>query len=97
MHPNLCGISSVTGHIGCHNDVTDIVDNSCSGKRGCDFSVVDDLEGLGLSPCPQGLQMYLEASYTCVEGNPAQIVIKCCIHVFVCLFIVVFFKSKQLQ
>ena len=63
-------LHSIAGHIGCHSDVMNIVDDACSGKRSCEFPVWSELgEVEGLSPCPQGLERYLEASYACVLGK----------------------------
>ena len=50
-------------------DVLNIVDDSCSGKQKCEFAVWSNLKWRDdLSPCPEGLDMYLEASYTCTKG-----------------------------
>ena len=47
-----------------------IVDASCSGRQHCEFDVLSNLdERDDLSPCPDGLKMYLEASYTCIQGK----------------------------
>ena len=59
----------IAGHIGCHTSVLNIVDDSCSGKQNCKFEVGSNLdERDDLSPCPEGLKMYLEATYACVKG-----------------------------
>ena len=55
--------------LGCYQDVLNIVDNSCSGRQSCEFAVGSNLdERDDLSPCPEGLKMYLEASYQCLQG-----------------------------
>ena len=65
-HITLC----ITGYLGCHTDVVNILDNDCSGKQNCDFPVWSNLEGReDLSACKQGLQMYLETDYKCVQGK----------------------------
>lgn len=58
------------GHIGCHTDVRHILDNSCSGRQSCDLGIANELdEREDLSPCPEGLKTYLEATYDCIKGR----------------------------
>ena len=48
--------------------MTNLVDEACSGKQHCQLPVLN-LEGRDdLSPCPVGLQMYLDAVYSCQAG-----------------------------
>ena len=55
-------------YFGCSANVLDIVDAKCSGRKECEISIPDpDLDGT--TPCLHGLKMFLEVSYTCVEGN----------------------------
>ena len=54
------------GHIGCHADVIDVADVTCSGRRGCHVGV-PDTRFEALSRCIE-LQSYLEASFECVQG-----------------------------
>ena len=58
-----------SGYIGCHADVMDIIDGSCSGKQHCEFTVWSNLnEREDLNPCKEGLEKYLAAGYMCVAG-----------------------------
>ena len=62
-------VCCVAGYIGCNTDVMSIVDASCSGRQRCEFDVLSNLvEQDNLTPCPEGLNMYLEAGYTCAQG-----------------------------
>ena len=55
-------------YFGCSENVLRIVDAKCSGRKQCEISIPDpDLDGT--SPCLPGLKMFLEVSYSCVEGN----------------------------
>lgn len=55
--------------LGCSANVVSLVDARCSGKKQCQVSVPDaELEET--RPCLKGLKMFLEVSYTCVEGKP---------------------------
>ena len=55
-------------YFGCSENVLHIVDAKCSGRKQCEISIPDpDLDGT--SPCLPGLKMFLEVSYSCVEGN----------------------------
>jgi len=55
-------------YFGCSENVLDVVDAKCSGRKECEISIPDpDLDGT--TPCLHGLKMFLEVSYTCVEGN----------------------------
>ena len=66
----------ISGHIGCHTNVLSILDNSCSGRKSCDFDIYANLDQRDdLTPCPQGLTKYLEASYKCIPGRYCHIFI----------------------
>jgi len=53
---------------GCSADVTVILHARCSGKKECEVRIPDtELENTGT--CVQGLKMFLEVSYLCVEGR----------------------------
>jgi len=53
---------------GCSADVTGILHTRCSGKKQCEVRI-PDAELKNTRPCVAGLQMFLEASYYCAEGN----------------------------
>ena len=81
----MCLFVFPTGYIGCHADVLDIVDGSCSGKQHCEFTVWSNLnEREDIKPCPEGLEKYLAASYTCVTGMFEHRPIAC--QIFYCFF-----------
>ena len=55
-------------YFGCFANVLHIVSQKCSGRRECGISVPDpDLEQT--MPCLEGLKMFLEVRYSCVEGR----------------------------
>jgi len=55
-------------YFGCFANVLHIVSRKCSGRRECTISVPDpDLERT--MPCLEGLKMFLEVRYSCVEGT----------------------------
>jgi len=56
---------------GCSADVTGILHKRCSGKKQCEVRVFDP-ELASTKPCDRGLMMFLEASYSCVEGKILQ-------------------------
>ena len=56
------------GIFGCKADVTDILDQRCSGKRSCTVPVVDE-ELRNTEPCTVGILVYLKASYMCIKGR----------------------------
>ena len=61
-------LSSDPRYIGCSADVLNILNAKCSGRKQCEIRIPDaDLEHT--EPCLPGLKMYLEVSYTCVEGE----------------------------
>ena len=52
---------------GCSADVTALLHTRCSGKKQCEVRIPDpELEKT--EACASGLKMFLEASYSCVEG-----------------------------
>jgi len=53
---------------GCFADVTAILHTRCSGKKECEVRVFDP-ELASTKACDYGLMMFLEASYSCVEGR----------------------------
>ena len=56
------------GHQGCGADVMYIMDEHCSGKQSCQIQV-GDKNMKERSSCVQGLEQYLEASYSCKKGK----------------------------
>jgi len=53
---------------GCSADVTGILHKRCSGKKQCEVRIPDP-ELANTKACVYGLMMFLEASYSCVEGR----------------------------
>jgi len=52
---------------GCSTDVIGLLDAKCSGRKRCQVRIPDaDLERT--EPCLSHLKMFLEVSYTCMEG-----------------------------
>jgi len=61
------------GYVGCQVDVTDHMDNSCSGRRSCELRIPDASldRARTTSTCPADFRTYLKASYECVQvHNP---------------------------
>ena len=55
-------------YFGCYASVLHIVSRKCSGKKKCEINIPDtDLEQT--MPCLEGLKMFLEVRYSCVEGT----------------------------
>ena len=60
--------SQESDFFGCFADVLDIVNTKCAGRKHCQIRVPDaDLERT--RTCLTGVQMFLEVSYRCLEGN----------------------------
>ena len=55
-------------YLGCSVDVLAILDRRCSGKNQCDIRLPDG-ELANAKPCYEGLQMFLEAQYSCINGE----------------------------
>ena len=56
-------------YFGCHANVAAQMNAKCSGKRQCEVRIPDaDLERT--RSCLPGLQMFLEVSFSCIEGIP---------------------------
>ena len=54
--------------LGCFANVLNLLDQKCSGRSECDvFIPSEDLRST--KPCSTQLPMYLEASYSCVNGR----------------------------
>ena len=56
------------GYVGCSNDVIDIVDSQCSGRRECSIRILDE-NFLHAKPCHDDLKSYLQVNYHCVKGE----------------------------
>ena len=56
------------GNIGCHIDVLNRMDELCSGRRDCQFTV-PDLEMYNRRSCPVEFNSHLEAGYSCIKGT----------------------------
>ena len=54
--------------IGCSDDILPQLDQRCSGRRQCEIKLPDQTLHEKLS-CPKDLMAYLEAEYSCVQGN----------------------------
>jgi len=54
------------GHLGCKDDVLDLADDLCSGRRNCEISIPEQTFEQ-TRPCLE-LKSYLKASYTCIKG-----------------------------
>jgi len=54
-------------YFGCSADVTSTLHARCSGKKQCEVRVFDP-ELANTKPCVSGLMMFLEVSYSCIEG-----------------------------
>jgi hypothetical protein len=52
-------------NIGCSNDVIELFDAQCSGRKMCNVSVRTLVD---VRPCQRDFASYLEAAYTCVSG-----------------------------
>ena len=59
-------------YVGCAADVIAELDQKCSGKKSCKVPIPDHALLRALA-CPPDLVSYLEAEYTCIEGNRALI------------------------
>ena len=55
------------GYIGCENDVQEVLDRMCSGRRQCSVRVLDE-EFPGIPTCHGDLKSFLEVDYTCERG-----------------------------
>jgi len=56
------------GFLGCNNDVLQIMDSYCSGRRECSVRILDE-NFMNIKPCHDDLKSYLEVKYTCVKGT----------------------------
>jgi Galactose binding lectin domain len=65
--PDFASMKDNPRFVGCSADVKRILDQQCSGLSECDVRVSSETFE-GIKPCYAGLQMYLEASYTCIKG-----------------------------
>ena len=56
------------GFIGCDVDVMAVLDAACSGRRSCQFSVIEP-NFPNKAPCNNEFKNHLELEYTCVNGK----------------------------
>ena len=56
------------GQFGCKTDVSEMLNQRCSGKRSCSISV-DDETLRNTEPCTVGILVYLKATYMCINGK----------------------------
>ena len=59
------------GHLGCHGDVLDVMDEECSGKRECSVAVGSQ-EMISRSSCSKSLMQYLDADYQCIKSKGSE-------------------------
>ena len=62
------------GYIGCNSDVLPLLDQRCSARRRCAFSL-PDTELYATQPCPVDTTSYLEVTHECLQGSLAFCVI----------------------
>ena len=57
----------ISGHMGCSTNVVRLLDEACSGKIACEYTLPNkDL--FATQPCQKGVTSYLEVSYDCIKG-----------------------------
>ena len=58
------------GYLGCQTDVLGLLDEKCSNKRSCEFTVFNELnfDPNIANPCKE-LSRYLEADYSCHKSK----------------------------
>ena len=54
--------------LGCHNDVTDVLNAKCALNKSCEIKIID-LENTENTACHMGLKMYLEVEFSCLPGK----------------------------
>ncbi|ELU18018.1 hypothetical protein CAPTEDRAFT_197658 [Capitella teleta] len=65
-------ISQDFGYIGCQSSVVSKLDTVCTGKNECKMKRVakrDFEDLLSTDPCPDGLELFLEAEYECMRDS----------------------------
>lgn len=55
------------GYIGCSNDVLDVMDAYCSGRKTCSLRILDE-NFMNMKPCHEDLKSYLGIEYRCIKG-----------------------------
>lgn len=55
-------------YLGCSSDVIELLDRKCTLKTECDIRVID-ISDENIQPCFPGLNVYLEARYSCISGE----------------------------
>ena len=66
--PELQSMMNDPKFVGCSEDVKHILDDECSGQPMCDVRV-NNQNFPGVRPCYAGMQMFLEATYACIQGT----------------------------
>ena len=56
------------GVFGCKSDVSQILDERCTGKRTCSLPV-DDETLRSTEPCTPGILVYLKATFMCIKSK----------------------------
>ncbi|ELU18014.1 hypothetical protein CAPTEDRAFT_197654 [Capitella teleta] len=63
-------LSTNLGYLGCHSSVISKLDTLCTGKFECRMRKIakqDFGDSISTNSCPDGLELYLEADYECVQ------------------------------
>lgn len=55
------------GFVGCYSDVLPQLDQACSGRQTCEYTIRKLMDIA--QPCPRDLTSYLEATHTCLKGK----------------------------
>ena len=63
-------VTTDLGFVGCYVTVLDLADRKCSGHRSCSIDVPDEAFSRAVQQeCMSELKPYLQANYTCLEGE----------------------------
>ena len=65
-------IKTDIGFLGCKANVIDLLDERCSGKQQCELRV-DDESLREFQPCVDGIELYLDAQFTCIKTIPPHV------------------------
>jgi len=85
IKPEEAAISQERRFFGCSTDVIGLLDAKCSGRKRCQVRIPDaDLERT--EPCLRHLKMFLEVSYTCMEGLSTILMNQCLLYNNSCAF-----------
>jgi hypothetical protein len=67
MYAGEC-IPGTFGSLDCSKDMLLSMDVDCSGRKQCSVSIIDLVKS-NPDLCTKGLSMFLDATYTCLDGN----------------------------